>query len=459
MKTKTLLLIALTLLCASCDSGDPLDLESAIYTYPESPVGALLCEAGTLSGAAGIIDDIEASNGLGYSLRTPRNYDAGKGHPLIVVFAPAGRNGLATERFVRLTRQATAEGFLIAYLDSEKLSPELIVQMAEIPAEIARHWCVDTERVYLTGHSDGGTISTAMAFLPESQGTAAAIAPSAAGMNKQVFAETDCPSAPLPTMVIHNKEDHLFPGWGEQAAQWWAACNQCELESAIQNSYGCTEYDNCSKGVRTMYCEQPGGHSRWPALNAEILDFFLNPTIKVQTPHSDRAAEIAQLQQNFSFIDGWGFRASHFYGSTPDSVPGASTLSTEQLVTLIEEESALLINVVSATYRPETPTAAAQWLIPEAKMHIPGSIWLPNVGLATLDAQFMAYFARELQRATRGQLDHPLVFYCQVNCWGSWNAVQRAGEFGYSNRYWYPEGQEGWEFEGFDLEEATPEPL
>ena len=52
----------------------------------------------------------------------------------------------------------------------------------------------------------------------------------------------------------------------------------------------------------------------------------------------------------------------------------------------------------------------------------------------------------ELAKLTGGDKNRPVVFYCDANCWMSWNAAKRAlVELGYTSVYWYPEGVQGWQ--------------
>ncbi len=172
-----------------------------------------------------------------------------------------------------------------------------------------------------------------------------------------------------------------------------------------------------------------------------------------------RVAEIKHLQANYKYIGETGYRMSHYHGPTPPSVPGAPRITTEELVELIEEKKAVLIDVVAANYRPATQLIPAGWLLAEPRQHIPGSIWLPNVGFGTIDTKFEKYLVTTLRQATAGNLNHPVVFYCRTDCWGSWNAVQRAANYGYAKRYWYDLGPEGWQAAGFGLVDGLPMPL
>jgi polyhydroxybutyrate depolymerase len=231
------------------------------------------CDSSLLTGKAGISNLLESRHEIGYHLRTPANYDAAYAHPLLVVFAPAGMSSRKNERFTGLTQKATQAGFIITYVDHQDLSLEILPHLGEIPDEIASQWCIDKERIYYTGHSDGGTVSTALAFLKETRGVAAAIAPSAAGMTGKDLAEQSCPP-PLSVMVLHNRDDSHFPGYGKEAVSWWAACNQCDPEAQPTAIKDCIEYKSCTNGVRTLFCEKPGSHSAWPHLNDDMLNFL-----------------------------------------------------------------------------------------------------------------------------------------------------------------------------------------
>jgi len=249
---------------------DRADAEIAVYDYP--PAGAAACAAGSRPGAAGESPSEETAAQVRYLVKTPANYDATRAHPLLVVYSPNGANRFLTERFVGLTRLATAAGFVVAYADSRPLAMTTIADLGAIPERIAARWCIDVQRIYLTGHSDGGTVATAIAVLGKSQHPPAAIAPSAAGFRREDLAAYPCP-APLRVMVLHNRDDDHFPGYGAEAAQWWAACDGCGAVPA-QRADGCLEYPSCKPGSATVYCEGEGGHAAWPDRNQTILEFL-----------------------------------------------------------------------------------------------------------------------------------------------------------------------------------------
>jgi polyhydroxybutyrate depolymerase len=235
------------------------------------------CAAGTRSGEPGATDGLESSLGVRYNVRAPSNYDATFAHPLLMVFAPAGRSAEGNESFTHLTRLGTENGFVVVYSAHRPMSMETVKTLAELPVEVAKTWCIDLSQVYATGHSDGGTVSTAIALLDDTRGLLAGIAPSAAGFAATDFETFKCPAAPFPVMVMHSSWDALFPGWGAQAAKWWAACNHCDLEKPLLPAGDkCVAYQSCATGGLTRYCEGSGWHGTWPGLEAEIVRFFVS---------------------------------------------------------------------------------------------------------------------------------------------------------------------------------------
>ncbi|OAI18260.1 poly(3-hydroxybutyrate) depolymerase [Methylomonas koyamae] len=253
-------------------SGVPVELGQTVYR-PDMPRGT--CQPDLLSGDTGETYGEETENGINYNVRTPKNYDASIAHPLLLVFSPAGANRAKTEKMTGFTLPATRSGFIVAYADHPELSPSTTVELGTIPHAMAKKWCIDEKQVYVTGHSDGGTSAMALAFMTGTRHIPTAIAPSAAGVTYEDLRDRKCPE-PLPVMIIHSSKDRLFPGYGQQTAGWWAACNKCEpIPDTIGN--GCVAYSGCANGVKTVYCEGDKPHAQWPEQRRDaIIDFFLH---------------------------------------------------------------------------------------------------------------------------------------------------------------------------------------
>jgi PQQ-dependent catabolism-associated CXXCW motif protein len=152
-----------------------------------------------------------------------------------------------------------------------------------------------------------------------------------------------------------------------------------------------------------------------------------------------------------------GYRQDALRSPTPASVPGGRVVDTAGVARLVEREKAALIDVLPAPIRPPDLAPGTLWM-PEERRNIPGSLWLPAVGMPVLSDALTAYFADGLRRATGGNKAAPVIIYCRPDCWLSWNAAKRAAAMGYSRVYWYPDGVEGWVASGRPTQLSTPEP-
>jgi len=245
-------------------------LSEAVYAVDNN---SLRCDPGTKPGTAGASNDEQTPAGIRYMVKTPVNYLATIAHPLLMVYPPGGKNRYESEEYMYLTQEATAAGFIVAYADHRTMTPKAIEELAEIPGLIEQKWCIDKKRTFLTGHSDGGTTAMAIAFINGTKHIPAAIAPSAMGIRGEDLKAYLCPN-PLPVMVMHSSQDTLFPGYGKEAIQWWAACNGCDAAPPVKDADGCVSYRGCKNKVTTRYCEGTGAHSKWPGNNKAIIDFF-----------------------------------------------------------------------------------------------------------------------------------------------------------------------------------------
>jgi len=242
----------------------------AVYDVDNS---ARRCEPGTKPGNAGSSNDEQTSAGIRYMVKTPANYNSHIAHPLLMVYAPGGRNRYESEDYMYLTQAGTAAGFVVAYADHRTMTSKAIEELAEIPGLIEEKWCIDKKRIFLTGHSDGGTVAMGIAFLAGTKHIPAAIAPSAVGIRGDDLKEQSCPG-PLPVMVMHSSHDTHFSGYGKETIQWWAACNGCDTAGPVRDGDGCVTYASCKNNVTTRYCEGTGTHPEWPGNNKAIIDFF-----------------------------------------------------------------------------------------------------------------------------------------------------------------------------------------
>ena len=149
------------------------------------------------------------------------------------------------------------------------------------------------------------------------------------------------------------------------------------------------------------------------------------------------------------------YRISDYRAPTPQTLRGASVLSSVEAMALWRAKGATFIDVLPRPRKPDNLPPQTLWHLPE-HLNIPGSTWLPNTGNGVLGPEAAAYFHDQLHRLTAGDRMAPLLFYCLKNCWMSWNAAKRAITLGYRRVYWFPDGADGWIEIGGTLAPSLP---
>lgn len=152
-----------------------------------------------------------------------------------------------------------------------------------------------------------------------------------------------------------------------------------------------------------------------------------------------------------------GYRMDDFRAPVPATLKGAIVLDTVAAERLWRAGQAVFIDVLPAPARPPNMAPGTLWL-PKARHNIPRSLWLADVGFGHLNEGLDGYFRRGLDKATGGDKERPLVFYCLADCWMSWNAAKRALTYGYARVHWYPEGTDAWAAAGLELAASKPMP-
>jgi PQQ-dependent catabolism-associated CXXCW motif protein len=146
-------------------------------------------------------------------------------------------------------------------------------------------------------------------------------------------------------------------------------------------------------------------------------------------------------------------------GPVPATLRGAHVIDARALARLIARGGALIVDVSNLPRRPEGLSDDVLW-DPPPHLGIPGSHWIPGVGLGVLPASADEHFRHALVALTGENRDRPLAIYCHERCWLSWNAAKRAVAYGYRSTYWFPGGIEGWRAAGYRTAvlSATPGP-
>ncbi len=144
-------------------------------------------------------------------------------------------------------------------------------------------YCVDLNRVYATGFSNG-------AFLTQILGCTMADRFAAIAIVGGGRTQAEChPSRPLPVLIEHGRRDQRVPIATAQATRdLWLAIDQCTEHA----SDGCEWHRGCRDGTEVVYCESDIDHQWPPAATERIWSFFrahpMHPAAAAATPSSGK---------------------------------------------------------------------------------------------------------------------------------------------------------------------------
>ena len=161
---------------------------------------------------------------------------------------------------------------------------------------------------------------------------------------------------------------------------------------------------------------------------------------------------VAHSQASGNIIEPQDYRMSDYRTPTPATLAGATVVDAVEVHALIKDnKQTVLIDVLPLERKPPDFPPDRLWRTPP-RYNLPSSVWLPNIGDGPISPSFEQYFVENLDNIISAKYNPPLVFYCLVDCWMSWNAAKRALELGYNNVYWFPGGTDEWEAMGYELE-------
>lgn len=223
-----------------------------------------------------------------YIVTFPPSYDGAAPIPLIFGFHGAGRtNQQFRETDARTQNTDLEANYIMAYPKSSgndwtgQLSANL-TRFDTLYEMLLESYCVDTSRVFATGHSSGAGFTTELVC--QRGDRFRGVAPVAAWEIGQ-----NCPATP--TMIIHGANDSERGNNGSAYVERYRTWNGCssssmpyEVEGCMggnnaQVNPGCIEYQDCS-AAPTIWCSHndpnySDTNHGWPCFaNYAIFDFF-----------------------------------------------------------------------------------------------------------------------------------------------------------------------------------------
>jgi polyhydroxybutyrate depolymerase len=268
---------------------------------PAVDAGPKTCSAGSpLRAGSQSIEIMVAGQPRSFKLFVPRAYTGTMALPLIVDFHGLLLGQLFYEVFTEWDEQLEREGYLLAMPqgidDAWNVGPcctqSRAVDDVAFARAIVEHvrslGCIDAQRVYATGYSNGGGMSLKLAC--DAADVFAAVAPAAFDL----LEEMDCkPARPLSVFIFRGTNDDIVPYAGgastpptpytlpeihflgaQKTFERWAQLNGCTGAPSDSAPY-CKTYSECRAGVKVTLCTaQGGGHDpivvdrAWPMLKA-----------------------------------------------------------------------------------------------------------------------------------------------------------------------------------------------
>jgi polyhydroxybutyrate depolymerase len=289
-----LAVIALSAAVACSDRAAEAERDATSSTTTPSPSSTTTVPAGSdgCGGPAPVVDaerfvraSLESSGGTrDYMVYVPPAYDPDAPAPLAYVFHGAGSNKEEQFRYSRYAPYADADGALLVLPDAlgtpKRWSPlgaafagvegvNDLELFDDLMTEVASSYCVDRQRVLVTGMSSGGFMAASVGCARS--GEVAAVGP----VTATVWAEPLCGEAePVAYAYFHGTEDPvvLYEGGGArgtqpvpETSQAWAGQNGCEpepLDERIGEEVVHRAWDGCDASTH-LYTVEGGGHT-WP---------------------------------------------------------------------------------------------------------------------------------------------------------------------------------------------------
>jgi len=216
-----------------------------------------------------------------YRLFVPPGYDGHQRLPLVLDLHGSGGNAAGQARTSGLETLSASERFLVATLEGEGGRWNVPVQegraddvayVGDVISHVTARVCTDETRVYMTGFSGGGRMTSLAGCRLGSR--IAAIAPVSA-----LRFPGPCTGRPVPVLTFHGLADPQNPYDGHAAgrgAEWlesvpdalagWAKHDSCKGDVILEDPPGplsTMRYEGCADGTEVRLIRIDGLGHRW----------------------------------------------------------------------------------------------------------------------------------------------------------------------------------------------------
>ncbi len=230
-----------------------------------------------------------------YDVHIPSSYDGSSPVPLVLDFHGFTGNS-AIQRFLTgWEAKSDQKGFIVVFPQGWGTTPSWNAETCcgeanlfglddvglarDIVTDVMSHFQIDSNRIYATGHSNGGALSHLIGC--EAADLFAAVAP--VSYHLPVWNESSClPERPMPVIHFHGFSDLIVSYWfgiapvlrsASESFTAWKDVNKCTGSPKLtyyQLGSLCMTYDSCEGGAEVTLCSIQSGHT--PYFNASFVN-------------------------------------------------------------------------------------------------------------------------------------------------------------------------------------------
>lgn len=149
-------------------------------------------------------------------------------------------------------------------------------------AALEESFCVDKQRVFGFGYSNGGFLANMLAcyrgadlFRAIAVNSGGLYAPEGVAPQYDDQGTFMCPAKPVAALIIHGKNDGQvsYSTDGIGARDTWLAANHCASETTSVTPSPCVVYDKCQANA-VGFCSLNAGHALWANAATAAWSFF-----------------------------------------------------------------------------------------------------------------------------------------------------------------------------------------
>ncbi|MFC1642613.1 prolyl oligopeptidase family serine peptidase [Myxococcota bacterium] len=207
----------------------------------------------------------------------PSSYDASTPMPILFAFHGMSLTGSRFRQYANLI-STFGESYIVIHPDAlgdptqwDSTGTKDLVFFDAMLKLLSETYCIDSERVFLTGHSSGGYFTNALGC--QRGDVVRAVAPQSGAGPLQT---SQCKGAVAAIILHGSKDPSVVPAEGEKSRDYWgktAGCNMNSSTTSILNPV-CVEYGECEAGHPLVYCPYDGDHNLWSDAPKTMFDFF-----------------------------------------------------------------------------------------------------------------------------------------------------------------------------------------